>query len=113
METIIECPNCGRTIYFGTNPKECVIKSCCWERPPRKPDINRQNRAKAVVETYQDKKDYIMAFISNYRDYLVRSIYDKVKEKIGCYKTFNRLLKELVEEGRLQRMRYGFVRRKD
>ena len=112
METIIECPNCGRTIYFGTKPKECKIKNCCYE----KLRTNVYDKEKQKIKTYtpithREKKEHIMAFISNYRDYLVKSIYDKAKVKIGCYRTFNRLLKELIEDGKLKRMRYGFIRK--
>ena len=121
-ETEVNCPDCGRVIYYGNHPrKDMILKSCCVPSTVEgrskfiqaKYNSDRYKAQRMEVATHEEKLELIMAHIVQYRDYLSRNIYDKVKSKVGCYRTFNRMIKELVESDRLEQKKYGFIRLKE
>ena len=101
MTHIINCKDCGREIAHVELMKDIVIMSCCKKAP--KPKSKYRPRA---IYNAEEKMEFVLSHIKPYRDYMVASLYDKVKDKIGCYRTFDRQLRILAENNKIRRFRF-------
>ena len=110
-EIIITCPTCEKEIFYGTNIKEVLRFNCCDPINNRDKKNKQQTNKDKQIVTHQDRLDLINNKIKLYRDYRSVDIWEALKSKLGCYRTFNRCLNELKEKGVIENKGFGFIRR--